>query len=76
MFHATLITSDKRLDFNHSTKMLLGFQDSFLALRSAQYVHLALPQFDGLTALTKVLIVGVFIAVVAASLAHIYGVLK
>ena len=72
MFHATLITSDKRLDFNHSIKMLLGFQDSFLALRSAQYVHLARSVFDGL-ALAKVLVLSIFVAVIAAGLAHICG---
>jgi len=48
--------------------MLLGFEDSFLALRCAQYVHLALSRFDGFI---KVLVLTVFVAIVAASLAHV-----
>ena len=52
--------------------MLLGFQDSFLALRSAQYVHLARSVFDGL-ALAKVFVLSIFVAVIAAGLAHICG---
>ena len=75
MFLATLRASDKCLDLNYGKQVFSGAKDSFLALRCAQYVHLALPRFNGLI-LTKVFVLTVFVAVVAASLAHVCGALN
>ena len=62
------------MDLNHGVQVLLSAKHSFLALCLAQYVHLGCSGLYGLIALTEVFVVRILIAIVAASLAHSYGV--